>query len=126
LTPTSTVSTSFTSALPNDPTIAAEVEQALADAANTPTPPYVVMTATPLTPATKAPATFTPLPMATPTSPGAGLVNFMAPTTQNLTLMLLCLTFFTASGLGILGLITSAIYMRSRRDDAEPPERRWW
>jgi hypothetical protein len=41
----------------------------------------------------------------------------LQPTTENLTLMLLCLTFFTAGGLGILGLITSALYMRSRRDE---------
>jgi hypothetical protein len=126
LTPTGAISTPLASEPPNDPTIAAEIEQALAAAAYTPTPPYVVVTFTPVTPAAPAPATLTPLPVATPTPLGGGLVNFIAPTTQNLTLMLLCLTFFTASGLGILGLITSAIYMRSRRDDAEPPERQWW
>jgi hypothetical protein len=125
LTPTLTLTTALAGDLPNDPTIAAEIEQALADAARTPTPPYVVATFTPVTPATEAPASFTPLPLATPTPLGGGLVNFMAPTTQNLTLMLLCLTFFTAGGLGILGLITSAIYMRSRRDNSEPPEQGW-
>jgi hypothetical protein len=126
LTPTGTISAPLVSELPSDPTIEAEIEQALAAAAHTPTPPYVVATFTPVTPATAAPATLTPLPLATPTPLGGALVNFMAPTTQNLTLMELCLTFFTAGGLGIIGLITSAIYMRSRRDDAEPPERQWW
>jgi hypothetical protein len=50
----------------------------------------------------------------------------MAPTVQNVTLMMLCLTFFTASGLGILGLITSALYMRSRRSENRLIRRRWW
>jgi hypothetical protein len=83
---------------------------------NTPEPVFTVVTATPASSATPLPPTLTPLPTATATLSGVNLANLMAPTTQNLTLMLLCFTFFTASGLGILGLITSVIYMRSQRD----------
>lgn len=93
-------------------------DQALA-AASTPEPPYIVLTATPVTPATPVPPTLTPLPVATPTLSGFNLASFVIPTTQNLTLMLLCLTFFAASGLGILGLISSVIYMRSQRDQGD-------
>jgi hypothetical protein len=56
----------------------------------------------------------------------------LAPTTQNLMIMLLCLTFTGASGIGILGLITSVMFMRSRSSQREfydryslpPPSRR--
>ena len=36
------------------------------------------------------------------------------PNTQNLMMLLLCGVFSGASGLGILGLITTLLYMRSR------------
>lgn len=91
-----------------------------------PTSPYVVLTASPASPATPVPPTLTPLPPATVTPSGFNLASLMSPAAQNLTLSLLCLTFFTASGLGILGLITSAIYMRSQRRDLDDDEPRRW
>jgi hypothetical protein len=100
-------------------------EQALA-AATTPDPPYIVLTATPATPTTPVPPTLTPLPVATPTLTGFNLASFVVPTTQNLTLMLLCLTFFAASGLGILGLISSVLYMRSQRDRRDDEDQQLW
>lgn len=102
-------------------------DQALAAAAaSTPDPPYIVLTATPVTPTTPVPPTLTPLPAATPTLTGFNLANLAIPTTENLTLMLLCFTFFAASGLGILGLISSVIYMRSQRDQAEDDDGQPW
>ena len=92
-----------------------------------PLTPFVVWTASPTPLVSPVAPTLTPLPPATATPAGLALAKFMTPTTQNLTLMLLCFTFFTASGLGILGLITSVVYMRSqgarRRED---DERRPW
>ncbi len=79
----------------------------------TPTSLYVVVTAVP-TAAGEAPAPLvTPWPTATP-APAFQLAGLMAPTAQNLTVMLLCFIFVSASGLGVLGLITSVLYMRSR------------
>lgn len=91
-----------------------------------PTPPYIVQTVTPTPITTPIPLTLTPLPTATPTAAGFALAGMMPPTAQNLTLMVLCLTFFTASGLGIIGLITSALYMRSRRSEDHLTRRQWW
>lgn len=101
-------------------------DEALAAAASTPDPPYIVLTATPVTPITPVPPTLTPLPVATPTPSTFSLASFVIPTTQNLTLMLLCLTFFAASGLGILGLISSVLYMRSQRDQGDDEDGQPW
>ena len=91
---------------------------------------YIVVTAAP----TEAPLALgagpTPLATVTPTPPGYQLASALAPTTQNLMIMLLCLTFTGASGIGILGLITSVMFMRSRSaqrdfyDRYSPPARR--
>ena len=91
---------------------------------------YIVVTAAP----TEAPLALgsapTPLATVTPTPPGYQLASALAPTTQNLMIMLLCLTFTGASGIGILGLITSVMFMRSRSsqrdfyDRYNPPARR--
>jgi hypothetical protein len=91
-----------------------------------PETPYIVLTATPTTPITPAAPTITPLPAATPTLTGFNLAAIMTPTSENLTLMLLCFTFFAASGLGILGLITSVFYMRSQRKESEDDENQLW
>jgi hypothetical protein len=100
----------------------------------TPTAPpvaYIVVTAAPTEPPVALGAAMTPLPTITPTPPAYQLVNALAPTTQNLMIMLLCLTFTSASGIGILGLITSVMFMRSRTAQREfydryslPPSRR--
>jgi hypothetical protein len=99
-------------ALPPGTTGMAGTEGAQVEAS--PTPLYVVVTATP-TPEGLAviPPTFTPWPTTTPT-PGFAFADVLAPNTQNLMVMLLCLIFFSASGLGALGLITSVLYMRSQ------------
>ncbi|MCC9075447.1 hypothetical protein FKZ61_004890 [Litorilinea aerophila] len=79
----------------------------------TPTPLYVVVTATPTPAALAVAPAFTPWPTATPL-PVQGLNGLLALNTQNLMLLLLCLTFLSASGLGTLGLVTVIIYLRSR------------
>ena len=84
-----------------------------------PTPAFIVATASP----TQAAAVFgpgmTPLPTVTPTAGFAQLVNLVEPTSQNLMVMLLCMTFTGATGLGVLGLITSIMFMRSRSSQRE-------
>jgi len=101
-------------------------EQALAESP----PAYIIVTAAPTEPPV-ALAALTPLPTVTPTPPAFQLVNAVAPTTQNLMILLLCLTFAGASGIGILGLITSVMFMRARAaqrdfyDRYGPPRRRW-
>lgn len=98
--------------------------------AATPTPIYVVVTATPTPQAAAVVApTFTPWPTAVPTQ-NFSLSHLLVPNTQNLMVGLLCLIFLSASGLGALGLVTSALYMRSqaRRDRLPGPsyDRRRW
>lgn len=95
---------------------------------------YIVVTAAPTEPPVALGAVMTPLPTITPTPPAYQLANVLAPTTQNLMIMLLCLTFTGASGIGILGLITSVMFMRSRAAQREfydryslpPARRRQW
>lgn len=93
----------------------------------TPTVAYVVVTATPTqVPIALAPV-LTPLPTATPMPAGVQLANSLQPSgqnlTQNLMIMLLCLTFTGASAIGILGLITSVMFMRSRSSQRDFYER---
>lgn len=78
------------------------------------TPEYVVVTATPTQPPVAVAQVMTPLPTATPMPGTLQVADALAPTTQNLMIMLLCLTFTGAGGIGILGLITSVMYMRAR------------
>ncbi len=76
-------------------------------------PPYIVLTAPPALAAAPLLPTFTPYPTAV--APAAGqLIAASLPNTQNLMMLLLCGVFSGASGLGILGLITTLLYMRSR------------
>ncbi|MEX1019554.1 MAG: hypothetical protein WDZ49_07845 [Litorilinea sp.] len=93
-----------------------DVTDALATA--TPSPLYVVVTSTPTPEALAVAPTFTPWPTITP-EPEFSLMAALNPSTQNLMVMLLCLIFLTASGLGTLGLVTSVIYMRSRAQRTE-------
>lgn len=122
---------------PQDPALAqvdsgtaANAEVQPAEAA--PPVAYVVVTAAPTEAPVALGAAMTPLPTVTPTPPVYQLVNALTPTTQNLMVMLLCLTFTGASGIGILGLITSVMFMRSRSGQREfydrysPPRRRPW
>jgi hypothetical protein len=121
---------------PEDPAFAqtggdalASIEEPVAAA-----PAYIVVTAAPTEPPVALAAAMTPLPTVTPTPPVFQLVNALAPTTQNLMIMLLCLTFTGASGIGILGLITSVIFMRARSSQRDfydrhylpPLRRRQW
>ena len=92
----------------------------------TPTQMYIVVTAT-LTPEAMAAApSLTPLPTATPT-PDMGLLSVLTPSAQNMMIMLLCLIFLSATGLGTLGLLTTILYFRSqsqRRSGADDFSRR--
>ena len=110
---------------------AAAADPALVPAAAlAPAAQYVVVTATP----TQAPVALgpvlTPLPTTTPAPPGLQLVSGAEPTTQNLMVMFLCLTFTGASAIGILGLISSILFMRGRSEQQTsiarytPPRRR--
>jgi hypothetical protein len=107
ITPTLEATPAVTATLAQDP-----AQDALAQAP-TPTPMYFVVTATPTAQAVAAAPTFTPWPTVTPTAQ-FGLMSLLAPTTQNMMVMLLCLIFFTASGLGTLGLVTIVIWLRSQ------------
>ena len=80
---------------------------------SSPTAPYVVVTFTPTSPAAVALATFTPLPTVTPT-PGLTFADIRLPSSENLLFLTLCFVFFGASGLGVLGLTTIGLYVRSR------------
>jgi hypothetical protein len=93
----------------------------------TPTVAYIVVTATPTeAPVALAPV-FTPLPTATPLPAGVQLANSLQPSgqnlAQNLMIMLLCLTFTGATGIGIIGLITSVMFMRARSSQRDFYER---
>ncbi|MEZ4657630.1 MAG: hypothetical protein R2911_08665 [Caldilineaceae bacterium] len=77
-------------------------------------PAYVVWTATPTAPPLALQFAFTPLPTVTPT-PAFNMAQFLAPTNESVIVMALCFIFFGASGLGVAGLITSALYLRSRK-----------
>ena len=83
------------------------------------TPAYIVATATPTQETLVFGPGLTPLPTVTPTAGLAQWVNLVEPTSQNLMVMLLCMTFTGATGLGILGLITSVMFMRSRSSQRE-------
>jgi hypothetical protein len=90
-------------------------------------PAYVVVTATPTeAPVALAPV-YTPLPTATPLPAGVQLASSLQPSgqnlTQNLMIMLLCLTFTGATGIGIIGLITSVMFMRARSSQRDFYER---
>lgn len=88
----------------------------------TATPLYVVVTATPTEAAIAVVPTFTPWPTATPAT-NFEFAALLSPNTQNLMVMLLCLIFLSAGGLGALGLVTSVLYMRSqtKRPQYLPP-----
>ena len=95
---------------------------------STPTAAYIVVTATPTeAPVALAPV-YTPLPTATPLPAGVQLASSLQPSsgqnlTQNLMIMLLCLTFTGATGIGIIGLITSVMFMRARSSQRDFYER---
>ncbi len=86
-----------------------------------------MVTATPtVAPVALAPV-YTPLPTATPLPAGVQLASSLQPAgqnlTQNLMVMLLCLTFTGATGIGIIGLITSVMFMRARSSQRDFYER---
>ncbi len=106
------------------PSPADELVQDAAD--GPPAPSYIIQTMTPTPPGEIAPPTLTPLPAATATPAGFRLANLMTPNGQNFTFLLLCVTGVTAGGLGILGLLTSAVYMRSQRKRDDDDNRPSW
>ena len=100
--------------------VATDSPQARADAvAAAPTPAFIIATASPTRAAVVLGPGMTPLPTVTATPGLTQLVKMLEPTSQNLMVMLLCMTFTGASGLGILGLITSVMFMRSRSSQRE-------
>jgi hypothetical protein len=98
---------------PGDPLAGMQLVQPM-----TPTAAYVIVTATPTPPPVALGPVLTPLPTVTPPPAGMQFATALAPSgqnlAQNLMVMLLCLTFAGASGIGILGLITSVMFMRAR------------
>ncbi len=76
-------------------------------------PAYIILTVTPTPVAMVVAPTFTPFPTAV-LDAEANLISTTLPNTQNLMILLLCGVFSGASGLGILGLVTTLLYMRSR------------
>ena len=118
-------------AAPVDPALAAAAaDPALVSAAAlAPAAQYVVVTATPTQAPVALGAVLTPLPTTTPVPPGLQLVSGAEQTTQNMMVMFLCLTFTGASAIGMLGLISSIMFMRSRAEqqtsiERYPPRRR--
>ena len=89
------------------------LDTAALEAATTPTPLYIVVTATPTSEQVALLPTLTAFPTASPT-PDLGVLALFRPNAQNMMVMLLCLFFLTFAGLGTLGLVTSIIYMRSQ------------
>jgi hypothetical protein len=79
-------------------------------------PGYIVLTATPTSPAATPAPTFTAFPTVARMVEGDRLLGITVPDTQNLMIMLLCGVFSGASGLGILGLVSTLLYMRSRHN----------
>jgi hypothetical protein len=120
---------------PSEGAATAEVAQASAETTATvdaSLPAYVVVTAVPTTAPVAFGPVLTPLPTLTPTPSILQLTTLLTPsTTQNMMLMLLCLTVAGAGGIGLLGLITSVMFMRSRStqrefyDRSSLPRRRW-
>jgi len=76
-------------------------------------PPYIILTVTPTRDMIALLPTFTPFPTAKAVE-NPNVVLAILPNTQNLMIVLLCGVFSAASGLGILGLVTTLLYMRSR------------
>ncbi len=118
----------------NNAVNSATVADTAVPAPNIPDPGYLVVTSTPPPTAITLAPILTPLPSATPPSPGFNLAAIAQPGMQNIVILLLCFTFLGASGLGVVGLLTSVLYMRSRNQDQDlngqpvlinkPPKRR--
>ncbi len=88
----------------------------VAQAPGIPNPSYLVVTAIPPPTVLALPLILTPLSTAT-TVPSLNLATLAQPGMQNIIILLLCFTFLGASGLGVVGLLTSVLYMRSRNQD---------
>lgn len=81
-------------------------------------PGYVVVTATPtseIVTASELSPTFTPLPTAT-SEPIALIDGFGEWRSEDLVLASLCFVFFGAGGLGVLGITSLSLYLRSRSE----------
>jgi hypothetical protein len=83
-----------------------------------PNPAYIVLTVTPTDASVALAPTFTPFPTAV-TVVDENLIATTLPNSQNLMILLLCGVFSGASGLGVLGVVTTLLYMRSRNTDTE-------
>lgn len=97
-------------------------DQAAADTSNVAAPPYIVLTATPIEAPIPIIPTFTPFPTAVAMSE-VDLLAAALPS-QNLMILLICGIFSGASGLGVLGIVTTLLYMRSRSSERRNGDRR--
>ena len=75
---------------------------------------YLVVTATPTAQPLALAPVLTPLATVTPVPATFQVASLLQPSAQNLMVMLLCLTFTGATGIGIIGLVTSVLFIRSR------------
>ena len=115
LVPTVTVTATETDQITTT-TLALQEEREVPDEVILPNPAYIVLTSTPIPAAIPIEPTFTPYPTALVTSE-SNLIATVFPNSQSLMFLLLCGVFSGASGLGILGLVTTLLYMRSRTVD---------
>jgi hypothetical protein len=75
---------------------------------------YIIATYTPTSPPAFVQPTFTPLPTATPT-PVPGLLDvFLGPPSAGILVGLLCLGGLGVGSIGLLALVASVFYIRSR------------
>ena len=73
-----------------------------------------MVTATPTPQPVALAPVLTPLATVNPAPEAYQVANLLQPNAQNLMVMLLCLTFTGATGIGVIGLVTSVMFIRSR------------
>ncbi len=95
-----------------DPAVAAGLA-ALDGVTPTPTALYIVVTAAPPPVNEGVAAVPSPWPTLAPT-PAPALLGLLAPNAQNLTVLMLCFIFLSATTLGALGLMSVVLYLRAR------------
>lgn len=81
--------------------------------AGAPTYPYEVVTAAPTPIPPTVPATLTPLPTSVPTV-AAQVNDVLVASPQNIMIGMLAVVFIGASGIGVLGMLSGVLYLRSR------------
>ncbi|MCB0081865.1 MAG: hypothetical protein KDE47_13080, partial [Caldilineaceae bacterium] len=116
-------SATITATITEENQSSAQQRAAMAETSSAPTeggdsfagPSYIVLTATPSEAPMSIMPTFTPFPTAVAVAEGNVLGTTLQ--SQNLMILLLCGVFSGASGLGVLGVVTTLLYMRSRSSE---------